>query len=207
MALSRYPVESALKAIGGILLFILQITYGGYKYLVCPASIRTGRLVTQHLNSWSHATMNLGFSLSGIVELLGAYVKFPAGTNLGILSGAFLIEAMLFSMHEKNGHLDQTVHWLLAQACWAGAVFSVLEAAFPENFLLTAGRAGSMLIQGTWFCQTAAVLFGGKLIWNDMFTFPDSASAIEDEAPAMFLPMIFTYHLLLVTIYMVAGKS
>lgn len=29
------------------------------------SSPRAGRLVTQHLNSWSHASMNLGFALSG----------------------------------------------------------------------------------------------------------------------------------------------
>ncbi|GIM03005.1 hypothetical protein Vretimale_7814 [Volvox reticuliferus] len=200
---NRYPVESILKAIGGILLFVLQITYGGYKNLVCPADeFRKGRLVTQHLNSWAHASMNLGFSLSGFVELLSAHCKLPQGANLAVLSGAFFIEAMLFSMHEKNGHLDQTIHWLLAQTCWAGSIFAALEAAFPESFLLTVGRAGALLLQGTWFCQTAAVLFGGSMIWNDM-GMDMFGNKVEDEAPAMFLPMVFTYHMLLVTTFMV----
>ncbi|GLC49052.1 hypothetical protein PLESTB_000177200 [Pleodorina starrii] len=197
--INRYPVESALKAIGGLLLFILQITYGGYKNLVCEFNMepREGRLATQHLNSWAHGTMNLGFSLSGMVELLGAHSKLPQGTNLALLGGAFFIEGLLFDMHEKNGHLDQTVHWLLAMTCFAGAIFAILEAAFPENFLLTAGRAGSMLLQGTWFCQAAAVLFGGSLVWDDNY------NGHEDQAPAMFLPMVFAYHLLLVTAFVV----
>ncbi|PNW82913.1 hypothetical protein CHLRE_06g299350v5 [Chlamydomonas reinhardtii] len=187
---NRYPVEPVLKAIGGLLLFILQITYGSYKFLYCPDGARQGRIVTQHLNSWSHASMNLGFSLSGIVELIGLHIKLPEGTHQVILSGAFFIEAMLFSLHEKNGHLDQTDHWLLAQCCWAGAIFSALEAAWPEAFLLTAGRAGSMLLQGAWFWQSGFVLFGGSLVWNDLFM------GREDEAPAMFMPLVFAYHML-----------
>ncbi|KXZ49181.1 hypothetical protein GPECTOR_22g771 [Gonium pectorale] len=195
----RYPVESALKAVGGFLLFILQITYGGYKGLHCEdGSPRAGRLVTQHLNSWAHASMNLGFSLSGLVELLGLHSRLPDGLNLVVLSGAFFIEAMLFSLHEKNGHLDQTIHWLLAQACWAGAIFAGLEAAWPESFLLTAGRVGSLLLQGTWFWQTARVLFDGLLQWDDNY------NGHEDEAPAMFLPMIFVYHMLVLMAFMVA---
>ncbi|PNH03069.1 Iron-sulfur assembly protein IscA, chloroplastic [Tetrabaena socialis] len=304
---NRYPAESLLKTVCGFLLFLLQITYGNYKFLICPDGVRMGRLTTQHLNSWGHGSMNLGFSLSGLVELLGLRSHLPEGTNhlkklraehkneeqlllrvgvkqggcsgmsyvmdfegqdkvsaddhvmayeegggfqlvvdpksllylfgmrlgfsnaligggfqfqnprgwevqrggpgaeraldLGqhvILSGALLLEALLFSMHEKNGHLDQTIHFLLAQCCWAGAVFAALEAAYPQAFLLTAGRAASMLLQGTWFCQTARVLFGGRPIWDDSF------AGREDEAPAMFLPMVFVYHVLLVAAAMVA---
>lgn len=65
------------------------------------------------------------------------------------------------SLHEKNGALDQTLHFLLAQACWAGALFSALEVAWPSSVLLSTGRIGSMLLQGTWFCQSARVLFEG----------------------------------------------
>ncbi len=65
------------------------------------------------------------------------------------------------SMHEKNGALDQTIHWLLGQTIFAAAAFTALEAAFPEAFLLTAGRVFAQMLQGTWFCQAASVLFGG----------------------------------------------
>lgn len=64
-------------------------------------------------------------------------------------------------MHEKNGALDQTIHWLLGQTIFAAAAFTALEAAFPEAFLLTAGRVFAQMLQGTWFCQAASVLFGG----------------------------------------------
>ena len=33
--------------------------------LVCTEGVRKGRLVTQHLNSWGHGSMNLGFMVSG----------------------------------------------------------------------------------------------------------------------------------------------
>lgn len=190
---NRYPVESVLKAIGGFLLFVLQVTYGGYKTLHCEdSSPRAGRLVTQHLNSWSHASMNLGFALSGLVELLGLHARLPEGTNQVFLAGGFFIEAMLFSMHEKNGALDQTIHWLLGQTIFAAAAFTALEAAFPEAFLLTAGRVFAQMLQGTWFCQAASVLFGGHRKWDDRW------EGHEDEAPAMFLPLTFTYHMLVI---------
>ncbi|GFR52135.1 hypothetical protein Agub_g14650 [Astrephomene gubernaculifera] len=195
---NRYPVESILKAFGGLLLFILQITYGGYKTLVCPDGIRVGHFATQHINSWSHATMNLGYSLSGFVELLSAHSRFPSGTNMAFLSFGFFIEALLFTLHDKDSAVDSRVHFLLAQTCWAGAIFAALEAAYPENFLLSVGRIGSMLLQGSWFIQTARVLFEGITLWDDDHN--------NDAAPAMFLPVSYSFHMIfalagMVTVY------
>lgn len=71
---------------------------------------------------------------------------------------------MLFSLHEKNGALDQTVHWLLAQSIWAAAVFTALETAYPENYMLSLGRVFGQLLQGMWFCQVAVILFGSECL-------------------------------------------
>ncbi|KAG2495211.1 hypothetical protein HYH03_006817 [Edaphochlamys debaryana] len=194
---NRYPVESVLKAVGGLLLFVLQITYGGYKFLYCPDGARMGRITTQHLNSWSHASMNLGYALSGIVELAGIYLHFPEGTNQAFLAGGFAVEALLFALHEKNRMLDRTIHWLLAQPIWYAAFFSFLETCFPEQFLLTAGRAFGQILQGTWFIQSASVLFGGHIWWSDDF------QGIQDEAPSMWIAMVFVYHALILSAVLV----
>lgn len=49
--------------------------------------------------------------------------------------------------------------------------------------------------------RIAAVLwFSEKPLWNDKF------DGHEDEAPAMFLPMIFVYYMLLAVVLMVTGE-
>lgn len=39
------------------------------------------------------------------------------------------------------------------------------------------------------------------MIWNDKYH-----KNLEDEAPAMFLPLVFAFHMLLVAVYMVVGE-
>ncbi len=59
--------------------------------LICPDGVRKGRLVTQHLNSWGHASMNLGFMVSGEQSQLAHVAQAHADVHVWLPSHAWCL--------------------------------------------------------------------------------------------------------------------
>jgi len=194
---NKYPMEAILKVVICFFLFFLQINYQTYKNIICTSDEkRAGHIDTSHVASWAHASMNLGYMVSGMVEIVGYYYDLPAGLEQVVLSLGIFIEGFLFLFHKKHWPVDVTIHALLGYVIVAECTFTALEAFQPHNFIFTFGRIATHLFQGTWFYQSARVLFDGLVFWTET---PDG-----EMGPSMFLPIIFTYHLLLLVVVMVA---
>lgn len=50
-------------------------------------------------------------------------------------------------------------------------------------------------------CRSANSHPAGSLVWNDLFM------GREDEAPAMFMPLVFAYHMLVLQALMLLGAA
>ena len=73
---------------------------------------------------------------------------------------AYLVEGLLFSFHLMGRDMiDTSLHTLLVYTCYACAVITLLELHFRNQVLASLGRGFCTLLQGTWFIQTAFILY------------------------------------------------
>ena len=99
---------------------------------------------------------------AGFVDLVGVVITLPKGTQQTFLGLAFCIEGSLMLAHQKHQPLDATAHRLLGMTMLATAAFVFLEIRFQHSLLVSAGRAGTVMLQGVWLCTMAQMLFAGK---------------------------------------------
>ena len=130
-----------------------------YRAAVTPDG---ARFVDDNLNNWQHAAMYSAFAFSGACALALAQ---PLARVVGFLTlaQAFAVELLLFWFHLRmQTGLVAEVHVCLCLAV-AGCVVAVLaEAALCDTGAVapSLARAFFTLLQGTWFCQAAHILYG-----------------------------------------------
>jgi len=181
----HWPLESAIKVSLPPLCMLLELWLahkGGYRRLICGGEARAGHMIGNHINNWQHAAMYPGFIISGMVELLSLKVALPQGLSQAVLAVGFVCEALLMGLHKKHAPRDVMVHALLFYGMMSSAIFSGLEAGWPHNPLLTAGRIAGTALQGAWFIATARILYEGKDAWD---------VTGGDMAPVMYMPILF----------------
>ncbi|ELU10750.1 hypothetical protein CAPTEDRAFT_219407 [Capitella teleta] len=112
-----------------------------------------------------HATMYFFFGLAGFVCLTipfyrGALPALDGDLQFITLLLAFAAESLLFKFHliGRDG-IDILVHTLLLYACYACVLSTGLEMAYRTNMLASLARAFFTIVQGTWFWQTAFLLY------------------------------------------------
>ncbi|KXZ43715.1 hypothetical protein GPECTOR_82g249 [Gonium pectorale] len=190
--------ESVCKAFLPCLAISIELFFahrGGWRTLICPAGTpRAGHVYGPHIGNWQHAAMYPAFILAGIVDLVGMEVELPPGTQQVFLFLAFLCESLLMGLHKKHTPLDIAVHSVLFYTMLATAVFILLEAIHPRNFMLSCGRVAATLLQGTWFFAAAHIMFTHRPAWDEM--------GGEDMSPAMMVPVVFVGLILLVLVVM-----
>lgn len=161
-----------------------------------------------HLNSLAklqHITMYGSFVLSGIVDILTIFVKFPHQTSPLFLSLAFLVEGILFYFHTGGRNaIDVEIHFILTLVIGICALFAFLRVMYATNLLINLGLGYSILLQGTWFIQAAYFLFppGGKgVIVNEMNSHHEGSDhESEHHAAVMFIACSLSWHLMFLMI-------
>ena len=116
-------------------------------------------------------------------------VKQPLARTAGFaaLAQAFAIELLLFCFHLRmQAGLTADVHVCLCIAVAGCAVAVVAEAALCDTGAIapTLARCFFTLLQGTWFCQAANILYGAEL-WQ-----------ADDMSNSMMLPVVFAAHVI-----------
>ena len=158
-----------------------------------------GNIASENVNNWQHFTMYLFFCLSGLLDLFGKRLGLPEMFNQSFLALSFWIEAVLFWFHLKMQFgLMNTIHFLLVMAIIGCAIGCTWESMHPNSINASSLRAISTVLQGTWFFQTASVLYGSHK-WS-----------LDVMANDMILSVIWCWHLafccLLMGVFFVATR-
>ncbi len=107
-----------------------------------------------------HITMYSAFVLSGIVDLLSIFVRFPKHTSQIFFALAFFSEGILFYFHSEAEYPPSAqVHWVLTVGIFACGLVTFLRVFQATNLLINIGVASTILFQGTWFIQAGFLLF------------------------------------------------
>jgi len=167
----------------------LYWAHDAYRRLVCSAgTVRHGHINGDTLNNWQHTAIYPGFVAAGIIDLVSQHVALPSGTSKAFVALAFLNETILMLLHKKHTPLDIAVHLMLGYTMLSSFIFTILEIARPRSFLISCGRVFSLFLQGTWLCAAGRILFENRPFWDEM--------GGEDTAPAMYIPVLYCFHIL-----------
>ena len=187
------PVEPWLKFLAGSVGIVMELS-GGHWTLFNSK----GDFEKESLNNFSHATMFAFFTLTGVVEILQfKKAQFPPKLSHVVFAFFFFVEGYLFYFHLDDGRdqLDVNAHVMLYSISFSCALVLLLEAYFDNIALLGFARCYLVLLQGTWFYQIAFMLYGRH---------PWSA---KSHANLMFLPIAFSWHLMLILILILIGMA
>ena len=110
-----------------------------------------------------------------------------------MIAMALTVEAILFKFHlVERDMLDTTIHVLLVYSIYGCIILILAEMVFRKQVLLALGRAFFMLLQGTWFCQVAFILYS---------PIPDQSGVYntkwdhDNHEDIMLTTCIFTWHM------------
>ncbi|XP_040575587.1 transmembrane protein 45B [Lepeophtheirus salmonis] len=148
------PWEGIIKLILTGLGIVISVVLGG-----TPHQNR----MEDYVGNIRHATIYLFFALSGLTDILVYYCGYsilPEGIQSFILSVAFAIEGLIFSMRLRfESYLEQQIHILLVVDIFACAFTSALEVLY-DNKLIKFCRTYLCLVQGTWLIHGGFIVNG-----------------------------------------------
>ena len=211
-AVSRVPIEPIVKIIlpfTGILvesfLSVIKDHDGKSRIVGSIYHIYQSDGYLNNLDKLQHITMYGAFMLSGIVDILSILLKFPHQTSALFLTLAFSTEGILFYYHtEGRDPINIQIHFILTLVIGICALFAFLRVLHSTNLLINTGLGFSILLQGTWFIQTAYFLFppGGRgVIVNEMERHPDRNYQVhEHHAAIMFIACALSWHVIFIMI-------
>ena len=115
-----------------------------------------------HLSKFDHVTMYSMFALSGIIDLLALFIRYPKHTPQIFLTLAFFVTSFLmhWHSHDNEANLASVVHLLFFYCTFISTIFSGLRLLSATNLLINTGFSLTVILQGTWFIQTGYVLYG-----------------------------------------------
>ena len=127
-----------------------------------------GRWDTHSAVNWHHAAMYAAFAFSGAVDWLTARwplaaAHVPTGLSWAALTGAFLIEAVLFVFHlEMQSGLTAMLHVLLVCLVLCNAAAVAAAGLVPSSITASLLCAYFLLSQGVLFMWQARILYGPR---------------------------------------------
>lgn len=196
--LRHLPIESVLKIMVPAFAVLTQLwwAHGQWWSFTCPSwETRAGRMDPTHIDSWINSWGMFMFMISGVVDLLGQTVKLPPGCEHSFIGLAFFYQSLILGQYFRIDALDQMAYFLqfLMSAGTTTAIFAELLS--PSWYFLTLAKVFFTLMQGAWYVATAHVMYQGINTWSshEDVVRPDGIEHQHDAAPAMFLPVIFTW--------------
>lgn len=172
---------------------------------------RVYRIYDEHGVVWdqgklNHITMLSTFLLSGIVDLLTLFVKFPALTSKFFLSLAFFVQLIIAYMHSHGrSEFNALVHSFSALIILLCLIFSLMRFTTSSNLFINLGLGSSILLQGTWLIQIGYFLFGGFMDVYSQGGTEHEMSEHEDDEPNthglhLFFLEAFAWHIQLIIV-------
>ena len=135
------------------------------------------------------------FLLSGIVDILVIFLKFPVSTSKLFLTLASTTEATLIYIHSQmQDEFNILLHSILAFVALVCAVFSLLRLASSTNIVVNLGLGSCILLQGTWLLQVTTFLYDDFLKHHGMDA--SHPNAMSEHRLRMFLPGCFALHVI-----------
>ncbi len=174
-------LEALLALSAGIIGMIIELFI---------ANVMVGKSIG--VNNGQHATMYFFFSMVGLIGILAPTLRklLPNIEHFRYLSLAlaYTAEALLFKFHlfGRDG-MDIMVHTLLLYAVYGCIILTLAEMVRPTQVLLPLGRAFFTVLQGSWFWQTAFILYNpipGHAEWDH-----------ENHHQTMLITCFFTWHM------------
>ncbi|XP_051119799.1 uncharacterized protein LOC127243684 [Andrographis paniculata] len=152
-------LELYVITIGGTLDLCIEFLIATHLKIVVD-----GTLNPAHMNNFEHSGMLLMFLIFGVVALLSEktrWVPLPEGGLCLVVSAAFAAEYLLFEFHSTNHKgLEGYYHFILVVLIGLCIASSIAGAIMPTSFPVDLCCGISVALQGLWFCQTAATLYG-----------------------------------------------
>ncbi len=192
----RWPIESIAK----IIITSIDMTFkihDGYQSVPKP-HIEPLRAM--------HMPMLLGFFIAGWIEILVHYkVSLPKRITQFMGALAFIMEGFIVIFHSHGENLlEAHIHRLLALTITCSMVVAIGECFLPNNLSFIVIRSFFALTQGTWFIQTAFVLW--PLSANPYFTWDRNS-----HDSVLYTTMCYAYHLagnaiILIILYLIIHK-
>ena len=189
---TKIPMESLVKIAVSMLGIIAEAFTGEGKHKGLVFKVEQLYASDGSLKSVStihHMTMYGAMMMSGIVDLIGVFVRLPRNMTKIFFSMAFFVNGVLFwfQSHQKHRHeLDVAVHTLLFVAIVPTVILSLLRMLQPANVLINSFLGISLLIQGTWFINMADIVYSNNSIWTRG----------EEYQQIMFAVAIFNWHVI-----------
>nr|CAH8863137.1 unnamed protein product [Trichobilharzia regenti] len=175
------PVDSALKILSGIIILCEEVDL-----LFDKDWANMNAQTTQHVSMISL------FAISGVAEVCIHYgvLKIPVQSEYLFTLIALVGEFVLFTFHlHGRSSFDAYLHLLLVGTIGLGVVLLLCEVMSPHQPIYGLMRCWTYLMQGTWFCQIAVILYPTsewmRTTWDE--------SAPESRASAANL---FAYHMI-----------
>lgn len=210
----RIPLEPIFKILFPALGIIAELFFDMVKYpnesgvhLVAKVyHIKNEDGTFNGMGKLHHITMYAAFLLSGLVDVLTIFVKFPRVTSSLFLSIAFWTEGILFYFHTHGRDaVNVQIHLLLTIVIFACVFFSLMRVFFATNFVINLGLACTIVLQGTWFIHAGYLLFppGGHGIISlnavaEARSDDDHSKQdeIQEHNSEMYVSAVFTWHVM-----------
>ena len=101
------------------------------------------------------------FLLSGFIDLVSFYVKYPKLTPQIFTTIAFaFVSFLVYFDAGKFKLLEQTGHLIFSYVVMATTLFSGLRLLSASNLWINAGFSLSLILQGSWLAQMVYILYG-----------------------------------------------
>ncbi len=185
---TRIPFESLAKLLSGLFGLIVEgligegkdgkVTFQVNRLYAADGTLRS--ITTLH-----HKTMCAVIMVSGLVDIIGLFVRLPRNMTKIFTSMIFFVSAILFSFHTEFV-LETTVHTLLVMCLIICTIMSLLRIIQPANVLINSFLGIAILISGTWLINLTDIAYSKKVIWNEGFV----------HEQVMFAVAIFNWHVI-----------
>ena len=195
---SKIPLEPMCKIVFPLIEILLTTFIDSYKdtknkehlYLTPWNAYEPDGNFTD-LSPLHHITIHSCFFLSGVVDLICLFARFPNSTPQLFLSSAFSIQTMLLYIHVENRPaLNLKAHQFQAYTTLACAIFSTLRMWKVTNVFINTGLGFWLTVEATWLMQVGVILHG-QTYW-DQHKFEN----------VMFVTACFGWHVCAVLIFM-----
>ena len=195
----NFPLEPMIKIILPFIAIIIEafvdIVYEEnshhYSLVVYHVYDEKGKLRDQ--GKLHHITMHIAFILSGTVDILTMFIKFPRHTSKLFLSLAIAVEFILFYLHTAGrNEINIEAHSILDFIIFMCLIFSLLRIAAPLSIIVNLGFGSCVLLQGTWLIQA------GYFLFSDFLSVQQNVK--DNHAILMFIGEAFAWHILLIAV-------